>query len=438
MKGNNGRGSRQRLKRKLGIFSCVVLLLLCFLYLTGIIASFWASFREYWRVWRVLDDNTPVDDPVWQDILLAHHHVSELSYFSDKRSDTKDQYSGYFLYFCRLEWDRYKQNPSHYAMYRFLVWNSPNCQTNLVKVPLRLAVDRIREFDQAHPGSVQQLKLLAAIFHESRCGSTLTANMLASMNPPKTRVYSESGPLIAALTQCDERYPKCYETLGMGILRDVMYIMMRSDDPQEERAFIKFPSYTTLHLDLFRQAFPHTPWMFVYRDPVQVMMSYFKHDPSLRTSSSCGPPYGFPGMFRDTIERHAHHRNPNQLSPTEICAAHLATLTETAAKALAPTSASGSDLASGIAVNYHDLPDVLWDEVLPNRIHLPLNADETQRMKACSHEYSKGWSKDRQYKYQDDAESKKKRASEEIKRAAETFLRESYVALEDANAQRTE
>jgi len=40
--------------------------------------------------------------------------------------------------------------------------------------------------------------------------------------------------------------------------------------------FFKFQSVLTFSLPEIRKAYPSVPWIFVYRNPVQVMVSHFK------------------------------------------------------------------------------------------------------------------------------------------------------------------
>lgn len=44
--------------------------------------------------------------------------------------------------------------------------------------------------------------------------------------------------------------------------------------PFHKRLFFKFQSITTTKIDIALEAFPNTPWTFVYRSPVQTMMSH--------------------------------------------------------------------------------------------------------------------------------------------------------------------
>jgi hypothetical protein len=111
------------------------------------------------------------------------------------------------------------------------------------------------------------------VFHESRCGSTLVANSLAAMNPTQHRVYSESSPPIEALRACGFEGEDCPEGRAVELLRDVIYVMGRTDRVEEKALFFKIQSIGSRYLPVFLEAFPDTPWIYVYREPVQIMMS---------------------------------------------------------------------------------------------------------------------------------------------------------------------
>jgi hypothetical protein len=174
-------------------------------------------------------------------------------------------------------------------MFRFLEAASPGCQ-NPMKVDLKKVAYLARQRDkkikagEVFVGEGKEAKLLnltAVAFHESRCGSTLVANSMIAMDPIKHRAYSESPPPVIAYTICGDDFDRCTQEQAAAVLRDVIYLMSRTDDQREERVFFKFQSITSKKISTFQMAFPHVPWMYVYRDPVQVMMSHVKEDPTI-------------------------------------------------------------------------------------------------------------------------------------------------------------
>jgi hypothetical protein len=395
---------------------------------------------------KSLTKQDSVDDAVWQDILHARVHLVDLTVHVDEvnmmpsaEDDEVQQYMGVYAEFCRVDWGLHKKDPSAVPMFRDLVAKSPGCAKDRIKVDLAVVIDRVREFDEANLHAENSraptvLDLAAVVFHESRCGSTLVANLFASMNPSEHRVYSESGPPLAALYRvCGEAYERCSFQTAAAVFKDVIYLMQRSDDPQETRVFFKIQSAGTRNLPVFLDAFPTTPWLFVYREPVQVMMSHLPVGMKNIRQSNCvraqarGP---VPKTVQDILHRH-FHSSAKSVSPIEYCAAHLASITETAVEALQ----NNEDSKMGVPVNYRDLPTALWEVVLPNVLHIPTGQAEIHRMQVTAGVYSKGREHTgKRGSFEEDSETKEAAASPEIRTAAQAILNESYQSLENASA----
>jgi hypothetical protein len=106
------------------------------------------------------------------------------------------------------------------------------------------------------------------------------------------------------------------------ILQDVMYMMGRSNDAQEKLVFFKIQSIGTRSIQVFQHAFPTTPWMFLYRDPVQVLMSQLAQGPRVANcvQSRRNPPIS----IVDIVKKGGY--NIKDITNEEYCAAHLVSL----------------------------------------------------------------------------------------------------------------
>jgi hypothetical protein len=308
-------------------------------------------------------------------------------------------------------------------MFHDLVSGSEGCQRHKWTFELRRIVQlaRARDAQVAKEGKAvpKVLDLSAVVFHESRCGSTLVANTLIGMAPEKHRTYSESAPPAMAIKNvCGSDYTMCSLDQAAMVLRDSMYLMSRSNDPREERVFFKMQSITTQNIAVFQKAYPEVPWMFVYRSPVEVMMSHFKdgihHANCVRGQQSP------PKVVREIAARRGY-ASAESMQAEDYCAAHLASITESAVTALKASN-------NGIPINYATLPDILYEEVLPN-IGIPVGPEEIDRIKAVSGKYSKGRGQ-RAGEFKGDSEQKKDAASPVVKQASATFLQESFDILE--------
>jgi hypothetical protein len=283
-----------------------------------------------------------------------------------------------------------------------------------------LARDHDRQ--QQPTNKVHVLNLTAVVFHESRCGSTLVANSLMAMNPDEHRVYSESSPPIAALRLCGDLFENCRVDQAVRVLQDTLYLMGRSNDPKETRVFYKIQSVGTRYVNVFLQAFPTTPWLFVYRDPVQVMMSHLGVGDNM-AYANCVRQYNQPPpSVIEILQRRLDNTHELQdVSYEDYCAAYLASLTERAVEALRTSK-------YGHAIHYPDLPQLLYQDTLPNKLGVALNDQQIGRIIHVSSQYSKGRS-GQGGQWHEDSKQKDRRASQSIKAAARLFLENSYNEL---------
>ena len=345
--------------------------------------------------------------------------------------------------FCPLDWSSHEQDPSQTPMFRMVVHQSPQCrdEEDWYDIDLYRVVEALQQ-QSSTKAAAPILDVAGVVFHESRCGSTLVANLLQWHNPQENIVYSESAPMIAALTALQK---KPHETsqhakdqqraLHLQVLRDVVRVMsIAPAASHKRRVFFKIQSKGTTALNMFQQAFADTPWIFVYRDPVEVLMSHLhpSDHPDMRPEQALcvkSQQWGPPADVKHVVQQYAPAAtSARELTPTDYCAAHLATLTEAATRALTSNSSSG-----GVAVNYQDLPTILIEDILPKVWKLEVNEAARHRMEQGSTTYSKGGihaTSDARGKFVSDVASKQERASPAIVSAAQTYLQPSYTKLQ--------
>lgn len=208
----------------------------------------------------------------------------------------------------------------------------------MVTMDLATAVQKAREYDNlmSTRTSDQHVHVLPAsgfVFHESRVGSTLVANSLTAMNPDGHRVYSESHPINDALKACDG-VPLCDMDANAQLFRDVVYLMGRTTSPKETHMFFKVSSIGSKRIRVMQHAFPTVPWIFVYRDPVQTMMSHLDPEKVAKKSirgrkpppAVCLRSKRNPG---DDIKQVVHDHGGfygGMMSNEDFCAAHLVSI----------------------------------------------------------------------------------------------------------------
>lgn len=324
-------------------------------------------------------------------------------------------YSGLKGKFCQISWQKHKENPASTPMFRDVLAASPDCDAPTID--LATVVSRVRAYD-ADPSTekvAHTLKIGGFVFHESRCGSTLVANLLQSANPQAHRVYSESPPPLG-IFQAAQDFPPGAAKQAM---LDVIFLMSRSNDAAETHVFFKIQSIGSRTLPVFTSAFPDIPWIFVFRDS-EVLMSYFKNGADSPQRAHCSrqarnPPVQVIKKFREI------GMLPREVRAEEYCAIHFATLTESA---LASLEAPGSQ---GRAVEYTQLPDIMWNTILPDMFHVSLKPADVSRMKETAGEYSKGRD-NKAGTFAEDTARKQELAHQELKTAAQR-MEGSYAKL---------
>jgi hypothetical protein len=192
------------------------------------------------------------------------------------------------------------------------------------------------------------------IFHMSRCGSTLVAQMLAAA--ARNTVISEAPPLDAAV-----QLESVGAAGGRGVLAATVAALGRRQPASDSRLFLKHDSWHAMRLPLIRRTFPSTPWVFLYRDPVEVMVSQARHA-GMQT---------VPGL----LPREIVGVDPAGMPPDAYGAAVLGRTCEAAADAFA--------LGGGLLVNYSELPEAVFSRILPH-FGVAADADESAAMTRAS------------------------------------------------------
>jgi hypothetical protein len=185
----------------------------------------------------------------------------------------------------------------------------------------------------------------------------------------------------------------------------------RSRNSLEKHLFIKFDSWHVAELPLIRRAFPNVPWIFLYRDPVEVMVSH-ENMPGAQMMSAL-----MTGCM-DLVGSNALSLPPEEFGAkllAGICAAALAHVDD-----------------GGLLVNYSELPDAVW-AVLTEHFGISPTMDEIDRMRAMAEFDAKAPCA----RFKPDQESKRNSATDAIRRACAQWLDPVYEKLEAAQWRRS-
>jgi hypothetical protein len=254
--------------------------------------------------------------------------------------------------------------------------------------------------------SIESLRLLAAVrgarppsglvLHLSRSGSTLVAQMLARRGD--THVVSEAGPVDTVI-----RAPVPPQRRAEWLRW--MVAALREPGGDRPHYVLKLDAWATLDLPLLVRAFPGVPWAFVYRDPVEVLVSQQRRPGYHMTRF--GLPPSVVGLDPQAADR---------MSTVERGAAVLGRIAACAA------AAAQDPLA--LLVNYDELPDAV-DRIAQ---HFGMTVDVASR--AAMLGAARTDAKNGVLPFEDDRATKQQSAGKDLRDAAERWLAGPYRELE--------
>ncbi len=260
----------------------------------------------------------------------------------------------------------------------------------------RTPIAELGEWYEESPG----LTPSGFIFHMSRCGSTLVSQMLAAL--PENLVISEAAPI--------DRLARAFtipEATRAEWLRWMVSALGQRRSGRETRYFIKLDSPTVLALRFIRTVFPAVPWIFLYRNPEEVLISH------LRSPA----PAMSPGFVNDISVTGLAPEETAAMKPEEYGARVLGNLCK--------CGLQGLD-GCGLAINYTHLPEAVWEQIAghfgiafaPDRI-------ETMRNVASFH------AKRPRHKFHPDVKHKSSEVSDAVRDAVARWVRPYYRELEE-------
>jgi hypothetical protein len=261
--------------------------------------------------------------------------------------------------------------------------------------PFRLLFQPTTSVDEldTYAARAPQVPAGGLVLHQSRCGSTLVAQMLAAV--PGHRVLSEAPPLDDVLRS------------GNASAFSAMAAALAQAEPHPRRAFFKLDAWSTMQLTSIRASMPAVPWIFLYRDPLALLESHAR--------------------------RFGGHTVPGAIAPDVfgLDAGEVATLTpiDYAARVLArigEAALAHRDDPGGRFVHYRELPEFVT-EVLPDL--WGFEVDDAAR--AAMHAVAGRDAKNPAIPF--DPHRPVLRANEQaaVQAAAEKWLDPVYAALED-------
>ena len=241
----------------------------------------------------------------------------------------------------------------------------------------------------------------------SRCGSTLVSQLLASL--PQNVVISEAGTIDSVL-RARFRDPRLSDEDQLDWLKWTVGALAQPRNGDEERLFIKFDSWTMLSFPLIRRAFPAVPWMFLYRDPIEVLASQFA-----RRGAHMVPGAIEPEVFGMSLPEIA------TMPPEEYCAKVLARICEAAL--------IHRQNGASMMINYEQLPGVCWTGFADL---FGVEVSDAQRETLMR--VAKRDAKNPMIDFESDSQSKQQSASKALREASARWLDPLYARLQAARS----
>lgn len=282
-----------------------------------------------------------------------------------------------------------------------------NTIERLLKKPFNLAFRRLTNIDAVRlcADGLPNIKPTGFIFHMSRCGSTLVSRMLASL--PKNVVISEASPL-DWMIRANVRRPHITDEEHVNWIRWMTTALAQKREPHAEHCFVKFDGWHTLYFDVIQRAFPDVPWIFLYRNPAEVLVSHDRMRGAATIPGVIG--HAIDGLRVEDAINYPLEEYP-ALVLSRFCLAALV----------------HRDNRNGKFVNYNSLPDFVCDGML-RHFGLEYSADDVAKMTAAA-AYN---AKSPNVKFTGDTEEKLREARGEIDRIAQTHFGTIYDDLEAA------
>ncbi|HEX9595558.1 MAG TPA: aspartyl/asparaginyl beta-hydroxylase domain-containing protein [Anaerolineales bacterium] len=240
------------------------------------------------------------------------------------------------------------------------------------------------------------------ILHMSRCGSTLISQTLAALD--RALVISEA-PAIDEVLHAEVHAPHVKEDEQVQWLRAVVSALGQARAGQD-LYFIKLDAWHIHKLPLIHRAFPATPWIFVYRDPIEVLVSQLRNPGK----------FALPGAMAPAMLDMSAHDITN-CSREEWCVRVLAGFCRAALRFCAALN--------GLCVNYNQLPEAVWT-TLATHWDITFSANDVARMRQAASFDAKHPAS----RFQSDADHKQRAATPTLRALADTMLTPLYRELE--------
>lgn len=265
---------------------------------------------------------------------------------------------------------------------------------------LETPIEALAEWTGASPG----IQPSGFVFHSSRCGSTLISRMLMAV---ERHVVLSEPPPVDSILSAHFRHPEVSCEQRVEWLRGMVSALGQKRAGPEDRLFVKFDAWHIADFAIVRQAFPRTPWIFLYRDPLEVLVSQFANR----------APWTLPGRLHPAIagmtEPEVEQMPINQYSARVL------------GRILQFGLFHHGD--GGLLVNYRQLPEFVCSS-LGKHFGILWTDEELDQMRAAASQDAKNpW-----VAFNGDTRRKRESATDEGRELVRRWMEQPYEALERA------
>lgn len=203
-----------------------------------------------------------------------------------------------------------------------------------LRLPINQAMRRetslqaLLDWQRASPGLAPR----AFIQHASRCGSTLLTQLLGSLG---SHIALSEPPALDQLLRAD------MDTEGQRAWLAGLLSAFGQPRRGERELVIKLDAWNIFETRLLHGLFPSTPWLFVYREPLEIVASHLRQPGRHMVPGLIGPS----GLDASTV-------GADQGERIDFIARRTG--------ALLQEGLEQCQRLGGIAVNYSELPGAVW------------------------------------------------------------------------------
>lgn len=246
------------------------------------------------------------------------------------------------------------------------------------------------------------------IFHSSRCGSTLLANACKAI--ANSIVLSEANAIDKLIARFfTDATDAVKQSLYSVFLRGVVHALGRRRTGTEQHLFIKFSCCSFAQIERIRRIWPNVPWIFLYRDPIETIVSNLADVPPWLMDNDRRVLASITGVSPEQVA---------EMRLEELCARTIGSF-----YSLAPRVAKDE----GLLLNYNQLSVPVISRVL-RFFRVNPSAEEMETIARGSRIYSKEVSGS--HTFVADADAKQKLANDLVREVTEQWAIEPYRLLE--------